>query len=640
SAASSLAAAAKPTLASHYTPDQGGKPLQVGVWRVTRAKHVSSGKLVSIWTADKASLVNSSSSSGAGHRDRDHADRLKRALDVLKKEAGPPSPLLRHPCILEMAEPMEESRSSITFATEPVTASLRHAIAASDSAFSASSSSSSPEPSSSSAGRANSSSHYRNRADQDLELDEVEIQKGMSQLGKGLQFLHESAKLVHGNLTPEAVIINAKGDWKLSGFGLSQNLFSPEGAPAKWEFPTHDPALPPSCQRNYDYIAPEYICDEMPPAPSNDLYSLGCILHAIHTHSGPPFSNRNSLSNLRTNIEEGLSHNLIASQWRKLADDVREVLASLVTRYPNKRLTAKQFLASRYFEGLLVSTLRFLERDSFAAKSSEAQAGFLKGLGTVLNQFSDKVNRRKVLPSLLEETRKHNLVPFLLPNILHIATKMSPDDFRQEVLPSLKPLFAIKEPPQAVVALIESLPVFELKCAPAVFRDEIMPLIYYSLESDNPVVLEKALRVVPKLCETLDYTTVKQTLFPKITTVFSKTTLLSVKVNTLICFHAMISVLDKFTLTEKLVPLLARIKTKEPSVMIATLAVHEEMGKKCEVEAVATLILPQLWAMSIGPLLNADQFAKFMSVIKALGARVEQEHMKHLAELKRLEESS
>lgn len=32
----------------------------------------------------------------------------------------------------------------------------------------------------------------------------------MSQLGKGLQFLHESAKLVHGNLTPEAVIINAK----------------------------------------------------------------------------------------------------------------------------------------------------------------------------------------------------------------------------------------------------------------------------------------------------------------------------------------------------------------------------------------------------------------------------------------------
>jgi SCY1-like protein 2 len=42
----------------------------------------------------------------------------------------------------------------------------------------------------------------------------------------------------------------------------------------------------------------------------------------------------------------------------------------------------------------------------------------------VLPRFSDKVNRRKVLPSLLEETRKANLVPFLLPNILYIAGKM------------------------------------------------------------------------------------------------------------------------------------------------------------------------------------------------------------------------
>lgn len=62
----------------------------------------------------------------------------------------------------------------------------------------------------------------------------------------------------------------------------------------------------------------------------------------------------------------------------------------------------------------------------------------------------------------------------------------------------------------------------------------------------------------------------------------------------------------------------------------------------------------------MGPLLNADQFAKvgaqasvraytqqlinlriqFMSVIKRLGARVEEEHSKHLSELRRLEESS
>ena len=39
------------------------------------------------------------------------------------------------------------------------------------------------------------------------------------------------------------------------------------------------------------------------------------------------------------------------------------------------------------------------------------------------------------------------------------------------------------------------------------------------------------------------------------------------------CFHSMIGVLDKFTLTEKLVPILARVKTREPSVMVSVLSV-------------------------------------------------------------------
>lgn len=34
---------------------------------------------------------------------------------------------------------------------------------------------------------------------------------------------------------------------------------------------------------------------------------------------------------------------------------------------------------------------------------------------------------------------------------------------------------------------------------------------------------------------------------------------------------------------------------------MATLAVHEAMGSKVDREAVATLVLPQLWAMSMGP---------------------------------------
>lgn len=95
---------------------------------------------------------------------------------------------------------------------------------------------------------------------------------------------------------------------------------------------------------------------------------------------------------------------------------------------------------------------------------------------------------------------------------------------------------------------------------------------------------------------------------------------------------------------------------------------------KVDREAVAGLVLPQLWTMSMGPrkplvrlfasrqlisapvVLNVDQFSKFMtyvptlastrtllmevllcSVIKSLGARVEREHIDHLRSVQHAE---
>lgn len=74
---------------------------------------------------------------------------------------------------------------------------------------------------------------------------------------------------------------------------------------------------------------------------------------------------------------------------------------------------------------------------------------------------------------------------------------------------------------------------------------------------------------------------------------------------------------------------LKNCRTKR-GVQLATLNVHEAMGQKVDREAVATLVLPQLWTMSMGPctypyllvssarlmvyyvVLNVSQFARFM----------------------------
>ena len=173
----------------------------------------------------------------------------------------------------------------------------------------------------------------------------------------------------------------------MSGFGLCTYLASQGGEAPRWRFPEYDRQVPSEVQKDLDYMAPEYGLDEKL-APSNDMYSLGCIIYAcvttlyactfadaqclsIHAKAGPPFSNRHNMQNLRENMDNLAT---VRATWHKLTDEVQDVLSQLLTRYPSGRLTASSFQTSRYFSSVLVSTLRYLDRDSFAAKPREEQA--------------------------------------------------------------------------------------------------------------------------------------------------------------------------------------------------------------------------------------------------------------------------
>ena len=93
-------------------------------------------------------------------------------------------------------------------------------------------------------------------------------------------------------------------------------------------------------------------------------------------------------------------------------------------------------------------------------------------------------------------------------------------------------------------------------------------------------------------------------------------------------------ILDKYTIQERVIPLLKGIKTKEPAVMMAALSVFRQATHVVDlVDYCATEILPLLWQFSLGPLLNLEQFQSFMILIKSLSARIEREQTRKLQEL-------
>lgn len=172
--------------------------------------------------------------------------------------------------------------------------------------------------------------------------------------------------------------------------------------------------------------------------------------------------------------------------------------------------------------------------------------------------------------------------------------------------------------------------------------------------------MDASLKCLSVILPVLDFSTVKNEVFPPIAATFSRTSSLAIKVRTLEAFSVLCgasadgsdgfdddlsgiqatkpksaksSILDKYTIQEKLVPLLKAIKTKEPSVMMAALKVFRQVGTVVDSEFLALEVLPVLWSFSLGPLLSLHQFNEFMALIQTLSARVEQEQRKKLQEL-------
>lgn len=456
-----------------------------GAWKVFDGKKKTTGKVVSIFVFDRKSLE----SPGGGLRSRSNGASLRKIHDEvgerLKKEASSLA-RLRHPNILELAEPVEDTRSGgLMFATEPITATLAGLLHDQD------------DQDRLESGRGRSGRYSvedENGQQKEAELDELEIQKGLLQVANGLEFLHESAGLVHGNLTPEAIYINQKSDWKLSGLGFSAPPDS-STAPSK-TFPIalsellyHDPRLPRNVQLDIDYSSPDFVMDGKV-SVSADMFSMGLVMLALYNapHESPIRTNGNistykKLFSSSSTVPSSSNNFLCAKPLpRQLITDV---LPRLITRRPAQRMNAREFQLSAFFDNIMVSAIRFL--DSLPTKTPNEKSQFMRGLPRILEQFPKSVLDRKVLPALLEETKDRELLALIMVNVFRIIQSLPSAQraFADKVLPQLREIFlsgGSKNAPSerdihkeaALVVVLENMALVAANCGGKHFKDGML----------------------------------------------------------------------------------------------------------------------------------------------------------------------
>ncbi|RDA86657.1 hypothetical protein CP532_5015 [Ophiocordyceps camponoti-leonardi (nom. inval.)] len=634
-----------------------------GPWKIYDAKKKSTGKAYSVFVFDRRSLDSHGNSLG-----RSGGTSFRRSVDEvverLKKEASSLAKL-RHPSILELVEPVEETRGGgLQFVTEAVTASLASVLQEKDE----------QESSGGRASRYVTEDNDGIRRRRELEIDELEIQKGLLQLSKALEFLHENAGLVHGNLTPDAIVINAKSDWKITGLSFcspAENSTKPTSIQGinLHEVLNMDPRLPRFVQLNLDYTSPDFVLDNSL-TPSADMFTLGLLCVALYNSPHrSPLESHGSLSSYRrlfssSSTTPSSSNSFLSS--RPLPKDLsNHVLPRLITRRPAQRMTSREFQQSEYFDNVLVSTIRFL--DSFPEKTPNEKSQFMRGLNKVLPSFPKSVMEKKILPALLEELKNRDLLSLILQNVFKVIELLpsARRAFGDKVRPALKEIFVVnakqnqdKDPARdaGLMVFLDHLSVAAENSSGKEFKDDILPVILAAIECPTHAIIDAALKTLPAVLPVLDFSTIKNELFPVVAAVFSRTNSLAIKVRGLQAFVVLCggsadaaaddglnglgtdrktsssSALDKYTMQERIVPLIKGIKTKEPAVMVAALNVLRIVGQVADAEFVAMDILPILWSMSLGPLLDLKQFQAFMELVKTLSRRVEDEQTKKLQE--------
>lgn len=144
------------------------------------------------------------------------------------------------------------------------------------------------------------------------------------------------------------------------------------------------------------------------------MYSLGCVIYAVHCKGNPPFKLHGSLAGLREHAGrpplnmERLDIDLqgaccVYRLSTASHEDLAGLLGSLITRRADPRPPPSTLPSHPFFNSLPISTLNFLDRSNFTSKSREEKISFMKGLTGVLDRFTEGLRTRKILPSLLEE---------------------------------------------------------------------------------------------------------------------------------------------------------------------------------------------------------------------------------------------
>lgn len=175
---------------------------------------------------------------------------------------------------------------------------------------------------------------------QEVTIPERVVRKIMWQLLKAVSYIHQNG-IVHRDLKPENILLDEDNNILLSDFGFAVHL--------EENRLLHDVLGTPA------YFAPETLRCVVYESQTGygqpvDLWACGVILYTLLVGQGPFWHRKDTI--MYRKIMEG-SFEFSSCEWDDISEGPKQLIQNLLLVDVKKRYTAKEALASPWFEGMV-----------------------------------------------------------------------------------------------------------------------------------------------------------------------------------------------------------------------------------------------------------------------------------------------
>ena len=455
----------------------------------------------------------------------------------------------------------------------------------------------------------------------------LEIKQMVIELSKTILFLHNDAHVVHNNLNPDVIFIDANNKIKISG--LSFSIEDPPIQGGDIDISNYRPQSMANINTqnsvlslpDLSFVAPELVLNNKC-YYSSDMFSLGLIIYQIlkdhlgdnKTHLFMKLNSNsvNTYKNFMNSFDSYLSSKL------KFENDDNFLLSKLLQRQYNARPRVRDIIDTPWFNDPKLKALNFVM--NLESNDQKKNVEFLEKLPKIVGMFEKKIIVKRFLPALLKAIKVETLINPCLPAIFSICESPSFNiDFGREIWPKLKDLFKLRSlPAAAIYFLISKVQYIGEHISQTEFSQNFLNLICKAMDCNVPkiqLVVSNNMKFIANNTDSLSF---KNQIFPRMLQVVSATNSKTLKISMLNNIKELYTKLDQNLINDKLLATLEKVRKADGNndVCMCICDIYLEISKIVSLEGIANKILPNLISMLVTSNITKSNFDKIMELIK------------------------